>query len=178
MNAPLRPSTYPLGPALEFLQRVWSLNHALERMSGSMTRRLGVTSQQRFIIRCVGRYPGLTAGKLATLLHLDPGTISAALRRLESKGLVERRKASKDRRRSSLALTAEGRKLDVATPGTVESVVERLLSEEPEDTLEATQRVLQRLGDSLHAELSSSPTPETRGSPRSPGSRARSASSR
>ena len=76
---------YPLGPELDFLRRLWRLSHALERVSSRMKRRLGVTAQQRMILRCVGKYPGLPAGQLAELLHLDPGTISASLRACRSR---------------------------------------------------------------------------------------------
>lgn len=118
---------YPLGPALDFLQRLWQFNHALEKLSSRMERRLGVTAQQRLVIRCIGKYPGVTAGRLASLLHLDPGTVSATLNRLESKGLLVRRRDPRDKRRACLGLTAKGRALDRPAPATVEHAVERLL---------------------------------------------------
>jgi DNA-binding MarR family transcriptional regulator len=111
-------TAYPLGSALAFLGRLWRLNHALERLSARMDRSLGVTAQQRFIIRCVGKYPGITAGALARVLHLDPGTVTAALHRLEAKGHVERRRDDRDRRRVTLGLTRAGIDLDRATSGT------------------------------------------------------------
>jgi DNA-binding MarR family transcriptional regulator len=125
------PSDFPLGPALDFLRRLWRLNHALEMLSSRMDHRLGVTAQQRVVIRCVGKYPGVTAGQLATLLHVDPGTASATLKRLEEKGLVERRRDPRDLRRTTLGLTAKGRRLDRPQQGTVEEASERLLSEIP-----------------------------------------------
>lgn len=121
--------TYPLGPALEFLRCLWRLNHALERLSGRMERRLGVTAQQRLVIRCVGKYPGLTAGQLARLLHVDPGTASATLKRLEKKRLVMRRRDPRDQRRVVLGLTPKGRLIDRRPQGTVEQAAERLLAE-------------------------------------------------
>ena len=144
---------YPLSPALEFLQRLWELNHALERLSGDMASRLGITAQQRLIIRCLGRYPGMPAGALAMLLRVDPGTISAALRRLEAKGLVERRRDARDQRRASLGLTAKGRALDRPASGTVESAVDRLLEAAAPADLEATARVLAQLTAQLRAEV-------------------------
>jgi DNA-binding MarR family transcriptional regulator len=120
---------YPLGPALDFLRRLWRLNHALETLSSRMDQRLGVTAQQRLVIRCVGKYPGVTGGQLAALLHIDPGTVSATLKRLEQKRIIERRRDPRDRRRSSLGLTAKGRQLDQPTQGTVEETAERLLEE-------------------------------------------------
>lgn len=145
--------TYPLGDALEFLQRLWALDHALERLSGVMARTLGVTAQQRLILRCLGKYPGMPAGQLAAVLHVDPGTVSAALRRLESSQLIERRRDPKDRRRVRLGLTARGRALDRATPGTVENAVEALFAHSRAAELDATLRVLERLTLSLEHEI-------------------------
>jgi MarR family transcriptional regulator, organic hydroperoxide resistance regulator len=120
---------YMLGPALDFLRRLWRINHALEKLSSRMERRLGITTQQRFVIRCIGKYPGVTAGQLAALLHIDPGTASATLRRLEEKRLVDRRRDPRDKRRVALGLTAGGRQMDRPHHGTVEHVTERLLAE-------------------------------------------------
>lgn len=69
----------------------------------------------------------MTAGQLASLLHVDPGTVSASLGRLEGKGLLERRRDPRDKRRTSLGLTAKGRALDHPAAGTVEDAVERPL---------------------------------------------------
>ena len=144
---------YPLGPALDFLQRLWQLNHALEKVSSRMEKRLGVTAQQRLILRCVGKYPGITVGHLATLLHVDPGTVSASLNRLESRGLLERRRDPRDKRRASLGLTARGRALDGPAGGTVENAVERLLSSAPADQLRTMLSVVDQLTQLLGEEL-------------------------
>lgn len=146
-------SDYPLGDGLEFLQRLWQLNHALERVSAAMERSLGVSAQQRFMLRCLGRYPGLSSGQLARLLHLDPGTVSATLGRLESKRLIERRRDPKDQRRVLLGLTAAGRRIDRQMPGTVEHVVERVLERSTRPEQETALRVLERLSAELHAEV-------------------------
>jgi DNA-binding MarR family transcriptional regulator len=142
----------PLNPALSFLQRVWELNHALERLSNQMERRLGITAPQRFIVRCVGKYPGMTAGQLATILHLDRGSVSAALRRLEQQGILKRRRDPRDGRRVTLGLTPKGRSLDVAQSGTVESAVVHLLESSSKAEIEATRSVLRRLSTALRDE--------------------------
>jgi len=136
---------YLLGPALEFLQHLWRLNHALERLSSRMERRLGITAQQRLVIRCVGKYPGMTAGQLARVLHLDPGTVSAALRRLEHKGALARRRDPRDMRRVTLGLTATGRALDRPATGTVEHAVGRLLDSAGSREVSATTALLSQL---------------------------------
>jgi DNA-binding MarR family transcriptional regulator len=136
---------YPLGPALDFLQRLWQLNHALEKVSRRMETQLGVTAQQRFILRCIGKYPGMTAGQLASLLHVDPGTVSASLNRLEKRGLLERRRDPRDKRRTAIGLTPAGRDLDRPAKGTVESAVERLLAATPASDLTSMSEVLDQL---------------------------------
>ena len=143
---------YPLGPVFDFLQRLWQLNQGLEKTSSRMVKQLGITAQQRLIIRCVGKYPGLTAGQLARLLHLDPGTVSAALKRLERKALLERRKDPRDGRRASLGLTAEGRLLDAPEAGTVEAAVEKLLATVDAAHLSTATGVLDRLTRFLEAD--------------------------
>lgn len=145
MTRPGHMRAYPLGPALDFLQRVWQLNHALEKLSSRMVKRIGVTAQQRLIIRCIGKYPGMPAGQLATVLHVDPGTVSAALNRLETKGLVERRRDSRDKRRAFLGLTAKGRGLDQPAQGTAEGAVERLLDTAPAKEIASMVSVIDQL---------------------------------
>jgi DNA-binding MarR family transcriptional regulator len=146
------PDELPLNPPLSFLQRIWELNHALERLSNQMERRLGVTAPQRFIVRCVGKYPGMTAGQLAMILHLDRGSVSAALRRLEKQGILKRRRDPRDGRRVTLGLTPKGRSLDVSRSGTVESAVVHLLESSSKAEIEATRSVLRRLSAALSDE--------------------------
>lgn len=140
---------YPLNNALDFLQRLWRMNHALEKLSSRMDKELGVTAQQRFMLRCIGKYPGLTAGRLAALLHVDPGTVSAALRRLEAKGLLQRQRNPRDRRRASLGLTALGRELDAPSEHTVEQAAELLLASTPAEQLAAMVSVVDSLSEIL-----------------------------
>jgi DNA-binding MarR family transcriptional regulator len=142
MNTAERAMGYPLPEALEFLGRIWHLNHSLERLSNRMEGRLGVTAQQRFIIRCVGKYPGIAPGQLARILHLDPGTVSATLRRLEGKVLIERRPDERDRRRVTVGLTPEGRRLDRTSSGTVEHAVLGLLQRHGAGDIERVWGVL------------------------------------
>jgi DNA-binding MarR family transcriptional regulator len=134
-----------LGSALEFLQHLWRLNHALERLSIRMERTLGITAQQRLVIRCIGKRRGMTAGQLAGVLHLDPGTVSAALRRLEDKRLLARRRDPRDRRRMTLVLTPAGRALNRPVAGTVEHAVERLLDTASRVEVGATTALLSHL---------------------------------
>lgn len=143
---------YPLGPALDFLRRLWRLNHALEKLSSRMDQRLGVTVQQRLVIRCVGKYPGVSAGQLAGLLHIDPGTASATLKRLEDKRMIERRRDPRDKRRAALGLTARGRQIDRPAEGTVEDAAERILTELTATETASVAAILERFTSLLETD--------------------------
>ncbi len=145
--------SFPLGAPLDFLQHLWELNHALERVSLQMDRTLGITAQQRLFLRCIGKYPGMTATHLASVLHLDRGTVSVSLCRLIKKGLVAGRRQAGDQRRVALSLTAKGRVLDRPTAGTVEHSVARLLSRAGQPAVSTAKRVLRLLSDDLTRKL-------------------------
>ncbi len=140
---------FELGPALDFLQHLWALNHALERTSLQMERKLGVTAQQRLILRCVGKYPGMTASQLAEVLHLDPGTISVSLQRLMKKRLLQGKRDKADQRRVALSLTAKGQALDRPVAGSVEHVVQRMLVREGHAPVDRAKGVLRTLSSDL-----------------------------
>ena len=131
-----------LGPSLDFMRAVWSLNHALEVTSKQMEAETGLTVQQRMIVRFVGLYPGLTAGHMAKLLRVHKATVSTALKRLEGRRILKRVRDPRDQRRVILNLTAKGRALDVPNTGSVESAAEYLLGQSSDRDLRAAQRVM------------------------------------
>lgn len=53
----------------------------------------------------------LTLGELGDALHLDSGTLSPLLKRLETQGLITRRRPPEDERTVEIALTVAGRDL-------------------------------------------------------------------
>jgi len=139
----------PLGEVLDFMRLIWAIDQALQRTSKRMERTLGVTGPQRLVLRIVGRFPGVSAGDLARLLHVHPSTLTGVLARLERSDLLARRTDRYDARRSLLKLTNKGRQFDVATEGTVEAAVARALAQLTRPQLEATRVVLQTVTESL-----------------------------
>jgi len=146
----LRPSSPPLGEALEFMRLLWAVDHGLQSRSKRMAATLGVTGPQRLVIRILGRSPGLSAGQLARVLHVHPSTLTGILRRLERRGLLTRRRDPRDARRAVLGLSAAGRRLDVAAAGTVESVMGDVLGSLPRKRLLAAREVLLALARRLN----------------------------
>lgn len=140
---------HELDPVLEFLRTIWALNHSIERTSIRMESALGITAQQRFVIRLVGRLPGITPGELADLLHVDRGSITAVLKRLEARELVVRTPDKGDRRRVSLSLSARGRKLDLPAAVSVEHAIELALKQSSSADIAAVKRLTRKLIASL-----------------------------
>jgi len=140
----------PLGEALEFMRLLWAVDHGLQQRSKRMATAFGVTGPQRLVIRVLGRFPGLSAGQLAHVLHLHPSTLTGVLERLERKGLVTRRRDPEDRRRAVLGLSVAGRRIDVDTTGTIESVVRAALAHRPRREIRAARVLLSALAAHLN----------------------------
>lgn len=138
-----------LDPVLQFMRLMWSVDHGLHKVSKRMASDIGLTGPQRLAIRIIGRSPGMTAGELASLMHLDPSTVTGILRRLEHGRMITRRSDPADARRTRLRLTARGRGIDRRSAGTVEAAVRRALASLPAQQVEAASQVLTALAEHL-----------------------------
>jgi DNA-binding MarR family transcriptional regulator len=134
---------------LDFMRLIWAVDHALQRTSKRMEKAIGVTGSQRLVLRIVGRFPGISAGDLAQLLHVHPSTLTGILARLERQGSIRRRPDPRDKRRSLLGLTRRGRRFDVAAEGTIEAAVSRTLASISPAKVQAAREVLLSIADSL-----------------------------
>lgn len=139
-------------PALEFLQVLWRVEHALERASKHMEDTLGVSGPQRFTLRVVGALPGVGAAELAGILHLHPSTITGIVQRLESRGLLKRVRHAHDGRRVHLHLTPAGARLNrPAAAGTIERAVRTTLAKSSPAEHLAAVRLLERFSTLVSA---------------------------
>jgi DNA-binding MarR family transcriptional regulator len=130
---------------------LWELDHELRRVSKSMESTLGVTGPQRLVIRMIGRFPGLAAGDLASLLHVDPSSLTGMLDRLCRAGFVARTSDPADGRRAHLSLAPRGRALDRVRSGTVEAAVVRAIATQPRSRIAGARQVLQAVARELAA---------------------------
>src|SRR4051794_26391181 len=131
---------------------LWAVDHGLQSRSKRMGREIGVTGPQRVVIRLVGRFPGISAGELAELLHLHPSTLTGILSRLLEREILTRDSDPLDARRALFKLTSEGRKFDQSKTGTVEALVRKALTKVAPNRLEVAREVLEQLAAALAAE--------------------------
>jgi DNA-binding MarR family transcriptional regulator len=144
-------NSIPLPEVLNFMQVLWRVVHGVERASKQMAVIRGVTGPQRLVLRLVGLCPGVSAGALASTLHVHPSTLTGVLARLERQGLLKRDAHPNDGRRAVLRLTARGQRLNSVRHGTVEAGLERALRNVgPRDQV-CARRVLTAVADALGA---------------------------
>jgi DNA-binding MarR family transcriptional regulator len=143
------PATLP--DVLQFMQLLWAVVHGLDKTSKRMTGEIGVTGPQRLVLRVVGLFPGVSAGDLATILHVHPSILTGVLQRLVAQRLLARLEDPRDRRRAVLYLTARGGRANAVGRGTVEAAVAEALAGVNARDRAATRRVLERLARHLDA---------------------------
>lgn len=115
-------------PELLLSNQLCFLVHSLDRAIGARYRpllaRLGLTYPQYLAMLALWERDALEVGRLCTMLHLDTGTVSPLLKRLEVQGLVQRRRGKDDERVVTVSLTPAGRALEEharSIPGAIAS---------------------------------------------------------
>jgi DNA-binding MarR family transcriptional regulator len=141
--------TNELGEVLAFMRLLWAVTHRLQSVSKQMQVRMGVTGPQRLVIRIVGRYERISPGQLASILQLDPSSLTGILKRLERAKFIVRTNDPKDARRAVLQLSRSGRRMDAQRAGTVEAAISSALSSLPGGMVRATEDVLRQIATEL-----------------------------
>jgi DNA-binding MarR family transcriptional regulator len=96
---------------------VYSTAHALNRVYKPLLDALGLTYPQYLAMLVLWERDGMSVSEIGARLHLDSGTLTPLLKRLEAAGLVRRVRDPADERQVRIALTPKGRALyDKAKP--------------------------------------------------------------
>lgn len=91
---------------------MYTASRAVIGLYRPMLDRLGLTYPQFLVLMALWESDGRTVSALGEALHLDSGTLSPLLKRLEAAGFVERRRESGDERRVTVHLTESGAALE------------------------------------------------------------------
>ena len=70
---------------------------------------LGLTYTQYIVFLVLWEKDGVTVGEIGERLHLDNGTLTPLLKKMEKSGYVSRERSSKDERVVLITLTKEGK---------------------------------------------------------------------
>lgn len=90
---------------------LYSAHHAFNRAYKPLLDALGLTYPQYLAMMVLWERDGLMVREVGARLHLDSGTLTPLLKRLEAAGLIQRRRASDDERQVRIMLTPRGRAL-------------------------------------------------------------------
>ncbi len=98
-------------------QLCFALTVATKAVSGAYRAGLaplGLTYPQYLVLLALWTRDGQTVSELGEAVHLDSGTLSPLLRRLEQAGHVRRYRTDRDERRVLISLTTSGHDLESA----------------------------------------------------------------
>ncbi|MBI3217685.1 MAG: MarR family transcriptional regulator [Mycobacterium sp.] len=128
---------------------LYSASRAVTAAYRPLLDELNLTYPQYLVLLVLWEEEPCTVGHLGDRLHLDSGTLSPLLKRLESAGLVYRQRATDDERRVHISLTPAGRALEKRAA----CIPDRLLGGEEGAAadLVALREALNLITETLHA---------------------------
>ncbi|MCA0329501.1 MAG: MarR family transcriptional regulator [Actinobacteria bacterium] len=107
--------TRPTPPQLQLDNQLcfalYRASRAVIRSYGPALDELGLTYLQYLTMMVLWEEQPLSVGEIGERLHLDSGTLTPLLKRLEDAGLVTRERDPQDERRVAVGLTRSGRAL-------------------------------------------------------------------
>lgn len=90
---------------------IYAAANAIQKAYRPHLKPLGLTYPQYLVMLVLWERDGLALGDIGRRLHLDSGTLTPLLKRLETAGHVTRRRADRDERVVLIGLTEAGRAL-------------------------------------------------------------------
>ena len=112
-----------------------------------------VTISEAHTIEAISKLDGrnATVGNLAALLNIAAPTVTVAVKKLESKGLVRKTQCEKDARRAIVSLTDAGRRIERAHRLFHERMVRNIGRQFAESEKEVLLRAIQMLSEFFKA---------------------------
>lgn len=128
---------------------LYAATNLLQRLYRPLLEPLGLTYSQYLVMLVLWEREPVTVGALQSCLHLDVGTLSPMLKRMERAGLVERMRDPQDERRVLIAPTAHGRDLHSAAREIPRVLSKQVGIEENQlaDLRAMTSALVERLGE-------------------------------
>ena len=111
MNKPSLSSDQALKLDHQLCFALYSASLAMTKLYKPLLEEMGLTYPQYLAMLVLWENDGVTVSELGERLHLDSGTLTPLLKRLETADLVTRLRDVQDERRVLIRLTAAGRKL-------------------------------------------------------------------
>lgn len=128
---------------------IYSANGAFNRAYKPALDALGLTYPQYVTMVALWTQDDVTVGELGDRLFLESNTLTPLLKRLESAGLVTRRRDPVDERQVRIQLTDAGRALKVRAKGVPQAISGAFAGADPDDIARLRDEI-SRLRDALN----------------------------
>lgn len=151
-----RPST-PSPREATALSGVRALVAELTQSARAVERRTGATNAQLFLLRQLAEAGDLTINELAERAQTSQSTVSIVVSRLAAGGLVRRSRATSDKRRVVVHMTAKGARLQRRAPEAPTTRLTRALAQMPAARLKALEHGLAALLEHMQVDVSAAP---------------------
>jgi DNA-binding MarR family transcriptional regulator len=117
--------------------------YSLMRACGHyLHRRSGHGDTQMKILRLLGHNGEMLQQDIQDILHIQAGSISEVITKLENKGLVERKKNEEDQRRIEIVITEEGKKAGLESSDEENTELFSVLDEKQKEELQESLKKL------------------------------------
>jgi DNA-binding MarR family transcriptional regulator len=127
----------------------------MDRVQGRRSPRL--SSAQLFALQQLADHPHVSINELAALTFTHQSSVSVVVQRLVEQRLVVRTTAAEDRRRQSLALTAEGRRVLRSAPVAVQERLIAAVAALPASERRGVARSLEKIAAAIAPETAAHP---------------------
>ncbi|MCB1353777.1 MAG: MarR family transcriptional regulator [Rhodobacteraceae bacterium] len=115
---------------------LYAATNLLQRLYRPLLAPLGLTYSQYLVMLILWERAPVTVGEIGYCLHLDNGTLTPLLKRMELGGFITRSRDQRDERRVLVAPTPQGRELRTQALNIPEDLARRITVETGEiDTL-------------------------------------------
>jgi DNA-binding MarR family transcriptional regulator len=105
---------------------LYAASRAVTARYRPMLDAIGLTYPQYLVMMVLWESDGASVGTLCDRLYLDSGTLTPLITRLESAGLVDRRRSRRDARVVDVHLTAAGKRLERRAASVPEALLCRI----------------------------------------------------
>jgi DNA-binding MarR family transcriptional regulator len=143
MKKPSKPRR--VDPTLDAMDSIRRIVREIRLFSHTTKRSTPISGAQLFVLQSLADEPGMSLKDLAARTLTDQSSVSVVVSRLVAKGMIKRRIARDDARRTELELSARGRALLRDAPPALQSRLIAGLRSLPRSELASVARALRKI---------------------------------
>lgn len=109
---------------------VYAASRLITREYQPFLDKLGITYPQYLVLMVLWEHNGITVNEIAGKLILNTNTLTPLLKRMETQGVIKRRRSEKDERKVVVHLTDKGKEMRIAAAAIPEGLLSKIDSKQ------------------------------------------------